>query len=60
VEADDKVGIRIGYDYLILAIGATHSYFGHDEFAAFAPELKSLSDADLSETIYWKSLRKLR
>ena len=42
VDADDKVGIRISYDYLILATGATYSYFGHDEFAAFAPGLKSL------------------
>jgi len=40
VDADDKVGIRISYDYLILATGATHSYFGHDEFAALAPGLK--------------------
>jgi len=46
VDAGDKVGIRISYDYLILATGATHSYFGHDEFAAFAPGLKSLSDAE--------------
>src|SRR6202034_1804143 len=46
VDADDKVGIRISYDYLILATGATHSYFGRDEFAAFAPGLKSLSDAE--------------
>jgi NADH:ubiquinone reductase (H+-translocating) len=46
VDADDRVGIRISYDYLILATGATHSYFGHDEFAAFAPGLKSLSDAE--------------
>src|SRR5271156_6373693 len=46
VDADDKVGIRISYDYLILATGATYSYFGHDEFAAFAPGLKSLSDAE--------------
>src|SRR3984885_7388670 len=46
VDGDDKVGIRISYDYLILATGATHSYFGHDEFAAFAPGLKSLSDAE--------------
>ena len=46
VDADDKVGIRISFDYLILATGATHSYFGHDEFAAFAPGLKSLSDAE--------------
>jgi NADH:ubiquinone reductase (H+-translocating) len=46
VDADEKVGLRISYDYLILATGASHSYFGHDEFAAFAPGLKSLSDAE--------------
>jgi NADH dehydrogenase FAD-containing subunit len=46
VEANDQVGLRIGYDYLILATGANHSYFGHDEFAAFAPGLKSLADAE--------------
>jgi NADH dehydrogenase FAD-containing subunit len=46
VDADDKVAMRISYDYLILATGATHSYFGQDEFAAFAPGLKSLSDAE--------------
>src|SRR3984885_767771 len=46
VDADDKTGIRINYDYLILATGATHSYFGRNEFAAFAPGLKSLSDAE--------------
>jgi NADH dehydrogenase FAD-containing subunit len=34
------------YDYLVLATGASHSYFGHDEFAAFAPGIKSLSDAE--------------
>src|SRR5499433_183643 len=34
------------YDYLILATGASHSYFGHNEFAPFAPGLKSLSDAE--------------
>jgi NADH dehydrogenase len=34
-----------GYDYLILATGATHSYFGHDEWERFAPGLKSLEDA---------------
>jgi NADH:ubiquinone reductase (H+-translocating) len=45
VDANDKVA-RISYDYLILATGATHNYFGHDEFAAFAPGLKSLSDAE--------------
>src|SRR6202045_2212624 len=46
VDADDKTGIRINFDYLILATGATHSYFGHNEFASFAPGLKSLSDAE--------------
>src|SRR6185312_10200982 len=30
---------------LILATGVSHSYFGHDEFAPFAPGLKSLADA---------------
>ena len=35
----------LDYDYLILATGATHSYFGHDEWARFAPGLKSLEDA---------------
>ena len=33
------------YDYLILATGVEQSYFGHDEFAEFAPGLKSLGDA---------------
>jgi NADH dehydrogenase len=46
VDADDKTGITINYDYLILATGATHSYFGHNEFASFASGLKSLSDAE--------------
>jgi NADH dehydrogenase len=36
---------EIGYDYLVLATGATHSYFGHDEWERFAPGLKSLEDA---------------
>jgi NADH dehydrogenase len=36
---------EIAYDYLIVATGATHSYFGHDEWARFAPGLKSLEDA---------------
>src|SRR5262249_23877301 len=35
----------IGYDALILAAGAGHSYFGHDDWEAFAPGLKSLEDA---------------
>lgn len=33
------------YDYLIMATGATHSYFGHENWAQFAPGLKSLQDA---------------
>ena len=35
----------IDYDYLILATGARHSYFGHDEWEKLAPGLKSLEDA---------------
>src|SRR5688572_8651853 len=35
----------IAYDYLVLATGATHGYFGHDEWAAHAPGLKTLDDA---------------
>jgi NADH dehydrogenase len=38
-------GDEPGYDYLILAPGATHSYFGHDEWAPHAPGLKTLEDA---------------
>ena len=33
------------YDYLLVASGATHAYFGHDEWAAHAPGLKTLDDA---------------
>ncbi|HJS79454.1 MAG TPA: NAD(P)/FAD-dependent oxidoreductase [Vitreimonas sp.] len=33
------------YDFLVLATGATHSYFGHDDWAAVAPGLKDLADA---------------
>ena len=36
---------ELPYDYLILATGATHSYFGHEEWAPFAPGLKSIEDA---------------
>jgi NADH:quinone reductase (non-electrogenic) len=38
-------GGHVNYDYLILAAGATHAYFGHDEWASIAPGLKSLEDA---------------
>src|SRR5947207_12902856 len=36
---------EITYDYLVLATGARHSYFGHDEWEKLAPGLKSLEDA---------------
>jgi len=35
----------MSYDYLVLATGVTHSYFGHDEWEANAPGLKSIDDA---------------
>ena len=38
-------GDYVVYDYLVLATGATHSYFGHEEWEALAPGLKSLEDA---------------
>jgi NADH dehydrogenase len=38
-------GDSLAYDYLILAAGATSSYFGHDEWASHAPSLKTLDDA---------------
>lgn len=41
----DTVTDVIGYDYLVLATGATHSYFGNDDWAAFAPGLKTIDDA---------------
>ena len=37
--------IDLPYDYLVLATGATHSYFGHDEWAEAAPGLKRIEDA---------------
>jgi len=36
---------EIAYDYLLVASGATHAYFGRDQWAAFAPGLKTLDDA---------------
>ena len=38
-------GTRVPYDALVLATGATHSYFGRDDWAPFAPGLKTLEDA---------------
>ena len=49
VDVDAKkvktVDLQIDYDYLILATGARHSYFGHAEWEKLAPGLKSLEDA---------------
>ena len=36
---------ELPYDFVILATGASHAYFGHDEYARFAPGLKSIEDA---------------
>ena len=36
---------QVGYDYLILATGARHAYFGHEDWEGYAPGLKSLEDA---------------
>jgi NADH dehydrogenase len=38
-------GRRIPYDTLVIATGARHAYFGHDNWAAFAPGLKTIDDA---------------
>jgi NADH dehydrogenase len=38
-------GAEIPYDYLIVAAGATHAYFGHEDWRPFAPGLKTLEDA---------------
>ena len=49
IDADAKkvkmVDGELGYDFLILATGARHSYFGHPEWEKLAPGLKSLEDA---------------
>jgi len=41
----DRENVPIHYDHLVLATGVTHSYFGHSEFAQYAPGLKTLVDA---------------
>jgi NADH dehydrogenase len=40
-----KTGAQLEYDYLILATGSTHSYFGRDDWAPLAPGLKTIEDA---------------
>ena len=41
---------KISFDYLIIATGVQPSYFGHDEFARYAPTLKTITDAELIRT----------
>ncbi len=43
----DGERLTLPYEYLIVAAGSTHAYFGHDEWERFAPGLKSLTDAHL-------------
>jgi NADH dehydrogenase len=45
VDNADRKQVPLSYDYLILATGVQHSYFGHEEFEKHAPGLKSLADA---------------
>ena len=45
VDTADRQGVPVAYDYLVLATGVRHSYFGHDEFEKFAPGLKTIADA---------------
>src|SRR3954447_19334116 len=45
VSTADRDRVPVHYDYLILATGVTHSYFGHPEYERHAPGLKSLADA---------------
>ena len=40
-----KSGAQMEYDFLVVATGSTHSYFGKDEWAALAPGLKTVEDA---------------
>jgi NADH dehydrogenase len=41
----DVDGVSHPYDFLVVATGSTHAYFGHDEWAQYAPGLKTLQDA---------------
>jgi NADH dehydrogenase FAD-containing subunit len=46
VSDEDRDAVPLPYDYLILATGASHSYFGHNEFERYAPGLKTLAGAE--------------
>jgi len=45
VDGQDGIAVPVSYDYLILATGQSHSYFGRDEYEQYAPGLKNLADA---------------
>ena len=45
VVAPNGAPMKLPYDILVVAAGATHAYFGHDEWAAYAPGMKTLEDA---------------
>jgi NADH dehydrogenase FAD-containing subunit len=45
IEIDGEAPHRVDYDYLVVATGVRHSYFGHPEYERFAPGLKTLEDA---------------
>jgi len=49
VDLDERLvvmdGLSLPYDYLVLAAGASHAYFGHDTWASMAPGLKTIEDA---------------
>jgi NADH dehydrogenase len=45
VASPDGATMELPYDTLVVAAGATHAYFGHDEWAAYAPGMKTLEDA---------------
>jgi NADH dehydrogenase len=51
-----KTGSLLEYDYLVVATGSTHSYFGKDEWAKFAPGLKTIEDAiEIRRRCCWRS-----
>ena len=45
VVAPKGAPMKLPYDILVVAAGTTHAYFGHDEWAAYAPGMKTLEDA---------------
>ncbi len=50
----DDGAAELAYDYLLVATGATHSYFGHDDWTRFAPGLKTLEDAiEIRRRVLW-------